>query len=744
MRHWFRKAAISNRYRKGVRRLQQPVQRLLLVLLKRPPKKTLLAYPDDDSKEKRNPKTERIRPLLRQLPILKFLRKMGRRIFGPLHRVLVVPLLKRASDPEPEVVDIDPRPSSALRRFAVNIWIWLPVLAVLSAIGLLFIAYGYNMSRNVGAARLRTFFYPGLILIFTPTAARIISPFPSRIERICLITLAWISCFLLKILTSPLYFFLYDEFLHWRTEDDIIKTSHLFTINSLLPVSPFYPGLEITTNAFSMLTGLDVFHSALVLLCIARIMMVLTLFSLNETLFQSARTASIAAIFYMVNQHFTFFATQYGYESITLPLATVIFLIMAPYQPLTIRLRRLDATINSSLLLPTALTANLIADRNEVRNDRYAITILAFIIFAATTFSHHATSFFFIALVLFWAVIHRFLQISPFFRSSLTWLGLVGAVFAVGWVNYPDNTVLPYLTGFLSTVFSHAGKHFAGASVNGYSPMIWEKNLALYTTYALLGVIPFGWLCIWLRYRSNSLILMLGLTSMGFHASQVLRSSDNGIQLADRASAVFFIAIGTVMAVMITQFWPLRKLHWMQVSLIACALTLLFLDGYIASGGSGYGSPPTPYVVGADSRSIEIQGIQAALWAHTYLGSNNNIGTDRTNQLLMGTFGDQRIIDTIQDHIDVAPIFFSYPLDSASLALMKRGHIRYLIIDRRLSTSLPAVGEYFEKGEPGAMVHTVPVDLKALMKFDTMPSVNKIFDGGSIVIFDVRKLSNAN
>ncbi len=49
----------------------------------------------------------------------------------------------------------------------------------------------------------------------------------------------------IRALTSPLHFYLYDEFLHWRTENDVIASGHLFTPNSLLPVSPYYPGLEI-------------------------------------------------------------------------------------------------------------------------------------------------------------------------------------------------------------------------------------------------------------------------------------------------------------------------------------------------------------------------------------------------------------------------------------------------------------------------------------------------------------------
>ncbi len=58
---------------------------------------------------------------------------------------------------------------------------------------------------------------------------------------------------------NPLYFASFDEFLHWRTADDILRTGHLFSENSMLPVGPYYPGLEIVTNALSTTSGLSTF-----------------------------------------------------------------------------------------------------------------------------------------------------------------------------------------------------------------------------------------------------------------------------------------------------------------------------------------------------------------------------------------------------------------------------------------------------------------------------------------------------
>src|SRR5205823_3208057 len=98
---------------------------------------------------------------------------------------------------------------------------------------------------------LELFFLPGLLIIFVPNMMRLMAPTPSRFERICLLSVVGICFYLVQLMASPLHFSAFDAFLHWRTADDILRTRHLFSENSLLPVSPYYPGLEIATNALS-------------------------------------------------------------------------------------------------------------------------------------------------------------------------------------------------------------------------------------------------------------------------------------------------------------------------------------------------------------------------------------------------------------------------------------------------------------------------------------------------------------
>src|SRR5205807_2074275 len=125
-----------------------------------------------------------------------------------------------------------------------------------------------------------------------------------------------------------------------------------------------------------------------------------------------------------------------------------------------------------------------------------------------------------------------------------------------------------------------------------------------------------------------------------------------------------------------------------------------------------------PYLVAADARSIDAQGIGDAEWARTVLGPDNRIIADRTNANLMGTFGEQRPVTGYGDRQYTYLAVFSPNLGASERELLRKSAIQYIVIDRRLATALPLVGVYFEIGEPNAMHHTTPFSAEALAKFD--------------------------
>jgi len=155
------------------------------------------------------------------------------------------------------------------------------------------------------------------------------------------------------------------------------------------------------------------------------------------------------------------------------------------------------------------------------------------------------------------------------------------------------------------------------------------------------------------------------------------------------------------------------------------------------------GRLPGPYLVAADTRSIEGQGIAAAEWIRTVLGPDNRIGADRINGVLMGSYGDQHLVTIAQDHVNIAIVIFAPTLGTEEQTILQRGKVNYVVVDRRLPTGLPTFGVYFEPGEPDTYQHTALIDPAVLAKFDAIGNISRIFDDGDIVIYDVRDISNA-
>lgn len=244
-------------------------------------------------------------------------------------------------------------------------------------------------------------------------------------------------------------------------------------------------------------------------------------------------------------------------------------------------------------------------------------------------------------------------------------------------------------------------------------------------------------------YRSNTLTLLFGLVALAYPLSQVFRFTTTGAELTDRAAAFLFLPIASLVTLFIAHFWPTRRLGWGGTAVITLGCCVVFMGGIVLAAGPSSAVLPGPYLVGADSRSIEPEGIAAASWSYAELGPDNRVATDRTNQILMATYGDQRVITSIGDGIDVSSMFFAVRFGPTEASMVRSERIRYLVVDLRMARGLPLLGYYFAEGEPGAFVRTRPVDVEALGKFNTLPGANRVFDSGDIVIYDVGGISDA-
>jgi hypothetical protein len=176
--------------------------------------------------------------------------------------------------------------------------------------------------------------------------------------------------------------------------------------------------------------------------------------------------------------------------------------------------------------------------------------------------------------------------------------------------------------------------------------------------------------------------------------------------------------------------------------LLAPILLVIFAGGVIA-GAPLLSRLPGPYLVAAESRSIEPEGLQTATWVLNELGPDNRLIADRTNAKLLGAIGLQYPVTSANEHIGTAYVMFARTLGPAEIAVMRAARIKYVIADLRLSTDLPAYPFYFESAEPDAGNHKVPIPIEALEKFEGRPGVSRIYDSGDIRIYDVSGLVDA-
>lgn len=613
-------------------------------------------------------------------------------------------------------------------------WGWFPALSVTSASGLLLLALA-DSSARVESEWAPVLMYAGLLMLFVPVAARLLSAAPSRRERIGLVVILGLSLFLVHLLRSPVMFTSFDELLHWRSTHDIIQTDHLFHGNSLLPISPLYPGLETVTSAVIYMTGLPIFEAGLVVVGVARLLFALALFLFFEEITGSAQMGGIAALLYMTNPSFVFFDAQFAYETLALPLAVFGLFLIAR------RLRRHETHLGT--------------------------TLASLLIVGAIVATHHITSFAFVAFLVLVLVMRFLTKQSSEDMAGLGWIVAFGLLTVLTWLILIATPVIDYLRPYtlgavgqmIGLILNEVTTRPLFTDYAGQTTPVWERALSLSSVALILLGLPWGLAQIWRRYRGHltairgaasltyaqivesntgvsEIPLALGLASLAYVSTLPLRLIPGVTEVATRSAEFLFLAIAFVLALGPVTRWLSGVMNWKRIAGVTLWATILFMGGFILGAGPPWARLPGPYLVSADLRSIEPEGIAAADWALAHLGPLNRIAADRINGLLMGSYGFQRPLTHVNDELDISPLYTSSEFGKGAQAVLAVGNIRYVVVDRRLSTGLPRLGVYFESGEPYGFEHKTPIPLSALEKFDQIEKVGRVFDSGNIIIYD--------
>jgi hypothetical protein len=613
-------------------------------------------------------------------------------------------------------------------------------------LALMLIALGQGAGRR-GEGIASVGLWGGIVLLLLPTATRITWPTVSRGERIFLLILFTEGLFGYRLLYSPTSFVQFDEMLHWISAHDIMYRRELFLDNSLLPIGPYYPAIEIVTTGLGNLAGLSLFPAAVLVIGVLRSAFIAALFLFFETLSKSARTAATACLAYMGCDNFVGFDSTFAYE--TLGITLCVLAMAAEAQAA----RRGGDVGARSLVLVIMLLASL------------AVT-------------HHVSAFFCAAYFMALLALEYLRRVPGQERSRrfLAVIALAATLLPVIWMFVIGDQLWAYIgprldsaaTSIIGIVSDH---HDDGAaallnaedgaaqprrlfvSASGRTQPIGYQIIGIGSTLLIaLGLASgffrslamagsfrakSGWdpvLQVLKRNWRDSRIVLLTFAAFGFPLAVMLRLTPAGWEIGNRMGAFVFVGVGFVIAAGLVHFWQAGGGRWRLLATNIAVATVVLGGITIGSGNEALRSAYKP---GADPSSIEPMGINAARWTRTWLGEGNRFAADRVNRTLLATYGQQDPISTLRDRIDASRIFAATKISPDVLYWIRRGRIDYLLADLRITTAPAALGEYYEANEING---GKPPSPSMLLKFDDAPEVGRIFDNGWIVIFDVRAL----
>ncbi len=605
----------------------------------------------------------------------------------------------------------------------------LPALSLVAALGLLVIAVADTMSRlEVPAAGL--VWWVGLIVIVGPIGWRLVLGDGSRRERIGLVAIAGVALYMVKVLGSPDAFVMLDESLHWATLDDIVVSGRLFTTNNILLASPYYPGLEIAADLL-VRSGFSVWEAGVVIVGAARLLMMLALFLLYEQASRDARIASVAVLVYAANPGFLFFDAQFAYESLALPIA--LFAVWCVQ-------RRETGGAGHPLSFTVALLLGI----------------------AAVVVTHHVTAMALSAFLVVWAIVDTLLRLRGVRPGGIVGPAVVSVIATLAWMLYVAWVTVGYLVPALSGAVDQVFELIAGdegsrelfRSATGVAAPAWEQVIAYGSVGVMVVALVIGLPIVWRRWGRLSLPLTLALVALLYPVSLVARLTARGAELAQRSAEFIFVGAAFVAAVAalvvvdaaragrLPRLGAVRpRMSRMLTGGVMAGLIVLFMGGAIL-GIAPWARLPGPYLVSADPRSVSPQGIDAASWTLEALGPGRRFLADRTDRVLLATYGRQHPISASGDGFNLRPAYFSTQLTPEELDTLVRAGVDFVIADLRLPTSLPHVGVYVERGEQFTSgPWTSPMPREALDKWVGMSGVDLVYDNGDIRIHDIRRLT---
>lgn len=579
------------------------------------------------------------------------------------------------------------------------------LLAIAAGLATMSVADALSRTGRSGGALL---FWPAIALIFVPAAVRLCGVRARPSERVATVVAVGMGLYCVKVLRDPFAFTYGDEFAHLYNLQSILASGRLFGTNPILPVTPNYPGLETFAALIVRAGGVSSFAAGVTTIAIARLVLMLALYVLYERLTGSPRAAGLGALVYAATPNFLFWSSQFAYESLALPLATVALFLAIRW-----------------------------AQEHDQRA-RWSWAAAFALVTAALVVTHHVSSYALVGFLVVVCLIHWRLH----GRRGAPWvLAAAAAALALLWLGLVASNTVGYLSPVLTSAFNQVirtltletGTRALFANQGGAEVTPLAEIIVAIIGIMLLGLgVLVGVIRAWKQGRHNPALMLLVLCAAGYLVTLPLRLVPAAWETAARAGDFLFIGVGATVGLGL--IWLLERmrgrLRWKRL-LLAAGLMLVFASGVIA-GWPANQRVADPSRVVVDGATLDPPSQVAAQWSGRTLGPGLRVAAEDADALLFLDYGRQITEEGSYD-ADVNYLLNTSALRPSLTSLMAYFHLALVVTDRRNIAQDNLFGFFFDRGAPSLG------PAAAADKFDT-PSTNRLYDDGDTVIYGVRGL----
>ena len=627
----------------------------------------------------------------------------------------------------------------------------LGFVVAIVGVGLLMVGVGDALGRTGHQSPVVPLFLAGLTFIFAPCAWRLTGTAATRNERVWVSVILGLGLLASYVFRSPLIFDNFDEMAHSATLTRLLDSRALFQANPILPVSPYYPGIELVTIATRWLTGLPLLLDQMVVLVLTRIVTVLCVFLIVERACRSSRAGGIGVLVYAANPEFYSLGAQYGYQTLALTFAVaVVYLLFVS----------IDAT----------------------QPKRGRLFALALISIAGMVVSHHVTAWLTVGFLVVWAAGLRFIIDPPGRPATAATAGqilatedparsqpgiasrakqsarrkeqarivglaaLVGVVLVAAWTAFLGNVLTAYIDPIIQEGVQsaaemvsqlHGNRQLFQNSAGGGTPF-WEEALILasavfFCLIILISLYPLIWKK---SVRGGRLRYLPAAVAATYPLAMLTNISYDAKEVGSRTTTFIFFGVAVVVGGWLGERVLVQRRVIERMATIGVAV-ICFLGSTLYGGGPLLILVNGPYIVGAHERSIGSPSLALANWVSTHLPAGSHVAVDRDNAGLLNDFGQVDPVSPLNGSDSPAPLFFDPQLTPSDISLIRKDDIRYIVTDTRLTEALPLFGAYIAPGETAQPTRLTAAELE---KFNSIPGVYRIYDNGAIQVYDLSLL----